>query len=101
MTQSPYVTVREAAQIIGVSEGKVMELSEQKKLMSYRIADQYLRFKRVEVQQLKSSGTIVSENVKFPYTFQERLRDFFAYNDFYVVSFVVIIALLAIIFFSK
>jgi len=101
MSQSLYVTVREAAQILGIPEGKVMELIEQKKLMAYRIADQYLRLKRSDVTALHNSGHIVSENIKHPYTFAERLRDFLRYNDFYIISFVVILILLGIIFFSK
>jgi excisionase family DNA binding protein len=101
MTQSPYVTVREAAQILGVAEGKIMQFVEDRKLQAYRIADQYLRFKRTEVQELKNSGHVVSETVKFPYTVQEKIRDLFAYNDFYVVSFIIIIVLLLIIFLSR
>jgi excisionase family DNA binding protein len=101
MSQSPYVTVREAAQTLGIPEGKVMELIEQKKLLAYRIADQYLRLKRSDVMALRDSGHVISENIKYPYTFVERLRDLLAYNDFYIVSFVVILILLGIIFFSK
>ena len=101
MTQSPYVTVREASQLLGISEGKVMSLVEEKKLQAYRIADQYLRLKREDVQSLKTSGNIVSETVKFPYSAQERLKDFLAYNDFYIASFVIILILLAIIFFTR
>jgi hypothetical protein len=78
-----------------------MELIEQKKLLAYRIADQYLRLKRSDVTELRDSGHVVSETIRYPYTFVERLRDFLAYNDFYIVSFVVILILLGIIFFSK
>jgi excisionase family DNA binding protein len=101
MSQSPYVTVREASQILGVPEGKVMELIEEKKLMAYRIADQYLRLKRSDVMGLRDSGRVVSENIAYPYTFVERLRDLLAYNDFYIISFVVILILLGVIFLSK
>ena len=99
MITSPYVTVREAAQILGVTEGRLMALVDQKKLQAYRIAGQYLRFKREDVQGLKSSGHVASETVKFPYTSAERLKDFFVYNDFYITAFVVILALLYVIFF--
>jgi len=101
MTTKPYVTVREAGQILGVSEGRIMALVDEKKLQAYRIAQQYLRFKREDVQRLKNSGHVTSETIKFPYTPQERLRDFLAYNDFYIGSLIVILALLFIIFFVK
>ncbi|MBF0123606.1 MAG: helix-turn-helix domain-containing protein [Candidatus Omnitrophica bacterium] len=101
MSVSPYVTVREASQILGLSEGKIMQMIDEKKLASYKIADQYLRLKKMDVQALLNTGTIVSESTKFPYSVQERLRDFFAYNDFYIISFIFIMGLLSLIFFSK
>ena len=100
MTLSPYVTVREASQILGVSEGKLMAMVDEKKLQAYKIAGQYLRFKREDVARMKSSGMVESETIKFAYTPQERFRDFLIYNDFYITSFVVILILLYIIFFS-
>ncbi len=101
MMPSPYVTVREAAQSLGVSEGKLMALVDEKKLQAYRIAGQYLRFKRADILKLRNSGHVESETVKFPYTVQERAQDFLAYNDFYIAAFVVIVALLSIIFFTS
>jgi excisionase family DNA binding protein len=101
MSVSPYVTVREASQILGVSEGKIMQMIDEKQLSSYKIADQYLRLKRTDVQALQSAGNIVSENTRFPYSVQERFRDFLAYNDFYIISCVIIMGLLGLIFFSK
>ena len=98
---STYVTVREASQILGISEGKIMSMIEERKLTAYRIADQYLRLKRTDVEQMKNSGNIVSENIKFPYTPQERFRDLLLYNDFYIAATVVIAILLAIVFLSR
>ena len=100
MSQSPYVTVREAAQILGIPDGKLMKLVEEKKLTAYRIADQYLRLKRRDILSLRDSGHITVETVIFPYTPQEKIRDFLFYNDFYIVSAVVIIILLGIVFYG-
>jgi excisionase family DNA binding protein len=100
MTTSPYVTVRESSQILGVSEGKLMTLVDEKKLQAYKIAGQYLRFKREDVLRMKASGHVESETVKFAYTFQERVRDFLVYNDFYITSLIIILGLLYIIFFG-
>ena len=86
MTTSPYVTVREASQILGVTEGKLMSLIDEKKLQAYKIAGQYLRLKREDITHIKASGVVESETVKFSYTVQERFRDFLVYNDFYVAD---------------
>jgi excisionase family DNA binding protein len=95
---SQYITVRETAQILAVSEKKVMDLIESGGLQAYKIADQFLRLKRNEVMNILSTGKVVSENVSHAYTSAERVRDFFYFNDFYLVSLVIIGALLFIIF---
>lgn len=98
---SQFITVRETAQLLSVSEKKVMDLIESGSLQAYRIADQFLRLKRDEIVEIRSSGKIVSEHTVEPYTSGERFRDFFYFNDFYLISFAVIGALLYIIFFTS
>ena len=97
---SQYITVRETAQILGVSEKKVVDMIDSGKLQAYRIADQFLRLKRAEVMQVRGSGEVVRENVGHEYTAAERVRDFFYYNDFYLFAVAVIAALLYVIFFT-
>jgi excisionase family DNA binding protein len=97
---SQYITVRETAQILTVSEKKVMDLIESGSLQAYKIADQFLRLKRNEVVNILSTGQVVSENVSHSYTPGERVRDFFYFNDFYLGALVIIGVLLYIIFFT-
>lgn len=99
MTNEQFITVRETAQVLGISEKKVMDLIEGQKLQAYRIADQFLRLKKSEVLAVRKSGDVVNENVKFEYTSAERIFDFFYFNDFYIVSLIIIAALLCVIFF--
>ena len=97
---SQFITVRETAQILAVSEKKVMDLIEGGHLQAYKIADQFLRLKRNEVANMLSTGQVVSENAVHSYTSGERVRDFFHFNDFYLTSLAVIGVLLYIIFFT-
>src|SRR5271167_1551735 len=97
---SQYISVRETAQILAVSEKKVMDLIEGGDLQAYKIADQFLRLKRNEVVNILSTGQVVSENVPHSYTTKERVYDFFYFNDFYLIAFVIIGILLYIIFFT-
>ena len=69
-------------------------------MQAYKIADQFLRLKRNEVVNIRSTGQVVSENIAHTYTSQERVRDFFYFNDFYLIAFLVIGFLLYIIFFT-
>ena len=96
-----YITVRETAQILGISEKKVTDLIDGRKLQAYKIADQFLRLKRVEVMQMRSSGEVASETVSHEYTFVEKLKDFIYFNDFYIIAVVIIVALLYVILFTS
>ena len=95
---SQYITVRETAQILAVSEQKIMDLIEGGQLQAYKIADQFLRLKRNEVINMR--GQVVSENAIPVYSARERVQDFFYFNDFYLMALVVIGVLLYIIFFT-
>jgi excisionase family DNA binding protein len=97
---SQYITVRETAQILAVSEKKVMDLIEGGKLQAYKIADQFLRLKRSEVVNIRTTGQVVCENVVQAYSAPERVQDFFYFNDFYLIALAVIGILLYIIFFT-
>jgi hypothetical protein len=77
-----------------------MDLIEGGQLQAYKIADQFLRLKRSEVVNMRSTGKVVSENVVQIYTARERLQDFFYFNDFYLAALLVIGILLYIIFFT-
>ncbi len=98
MTTNQYISVRETAQILGVSEKKVMDLVEEKKIQAYRIADQFLRLKKSEVLDIRNSGKIVAESTPEIYTAQEKILDFFYFNDFYIVSLIIILLLLYVVF---
>lgn len=99
MTTGQYISVRETAQLLGITEKKVMDLIEEGKLQAYRIANQFLRLRREEVLSLRNSGEVESESTEIPYTSSERLKDFFYYNDFYLVSLAIILGLLYVIFY--
>lgn len=99
MTTAQYITVRETAQLLAISEKKVMDLVEEGKLQAYKIAGQFLRLKRSEVLNIRSTGSIAQENSQIQYTATERFKDFLYFNDFYIISGLAIFSLLCIIFY--
>ena len=99
MTTNQYISVRETAQILAISEKKVMDLIEDESLQAYRIANKFLRLKKTDVLELRNSGEVTQENFEFSYTAADRVKDFFYYNDFYILSFFIIIGLLSVIFY--
>jgi len=100
MASSQFVSVRETSQILAITEKKVMNLIEAGKLQAYRIADKFLRLKRSEVLDLRNTGKITKENNQIAYTFTEHVQDFFYYNNFYMLSLMLILVLFYIIFYT-
>jgi len=99
MSATQFVSVRETAQLLGISEKKVMDLIENRELQAYRIADKFLRLKKLEVLNLRNAGNITREDKQYPYTTSERVKDFFYFNDFYLLAITIILVLLYIIFY--
>ena len=95
-----FISVRETAQILGINEKKVMDLIERRELQAYRIADKFLRLKKSEVLSLRNSGNVTTDTQAIDYTSGEKFRDFFYFNDFYIFSFIAILILLYIIFYT-
>ena len=100
MSNGQYISVRETAQILGVSEKNVMDFIEDKSLNAYRIANQFLRLKKSEVLALQSTGSVENETTEHFYTLNEKIQDFFYFNDFYLVSSLIVVSLLFIIIVS-
>lgn len=100
MASSQFVSVRETAQILAITEKKVMSLIEEGKLQAYRIADKFLRLKRAEVLDLRNTGNVTKEHHQIAYTKSEYVQDFFYYNNFYILAFTLILVLFYIIFYT-
>ncbi len=99
-TTNQYISVREAAQTLAISEKKIMDLIEERKLQAYRIADKFLRLKKTEVMDLRNKGEVAGENTEIAYTRAEKISDFFYFNNFYIFAAVVITTLLYVIFYT-
>jgi excisionase family DNA binding protein len=100
ISTNQFISVRETAQILAISEKKVMDLIEQGKLQAYRIAEKFLRLKKIEVLNLRDTGNIAREISQHSYTPSEKIKDIFYFNDFYIFSCAVIIMLLYVILYT-
>jgi excisionase family DNA binding protein len=95
-----FISVRETAQLLRVSERKIMDLIDERKLTAYRIANQFLRLKKSDVLTLKDTGSIAVETVQHAYSRAEKTRDFFYFNDFYLIATGIVLILLYVIFYT-
>ena len=100
MAEEKFLTVRDAASILGVSEKEVVDLVEKGTLSAYKIGGIYLRFKKEQIQEVKKHihPTTPKPEPSVDYPASERFSDFFYFNDFYIVAVIVIALLLYAIF---
>ena len=100
MAEEKLLTIRDVSLFLGVSEKEVMDLAESGKLAAYKIGGVYLRFKRAQVEEFKKTLPSVAEQSKPTqnYSFKDQLSDFLYFNDFYILSFLLILLVLFLIF---
>jgi excisionase family DNA binding protein len=100
MAEEKFLTVREASLMLGVSEKDIVALAENGTLPAYKIGGVFLRFKKEQVaaylRKMQPAGFQPARPEKGG--FPDKLRDFFYFNDFYIVSLLIIAFLLALIF---
>ena len=83
-------TAAEAARWLGIAEQDVEALVRHGKLTGYQLGGRYLRVRPEDVKDLrgrvKASAPAVAPAPERSGTWQERLRQFFYFYDFYIVS---------------
>lgn len=90
-------TTREASHVLGISEKDVIELAGKNHIPHFKVAGEFLRFKREDMLKIKSK---IKRKYNLPekkYHLLEGIREFIYFNDFYLVSMVITIFLLWVI----
>jgi len=111
MTEEKLLTLKEAADYLRMKDAELKELAESGEVSYYKIGGVYLRFKRQALDKLKQGGKSKAQK---PAVFREekekkrqdgincslldRIKDFWYFYDFYLISFLIILALLLFIF---
>lgn len=88
------LSTREVSQILGLSEQEVIDLSNASLLPSFKVAGEFLRFRKEDILKVKET---IKNKYNLPerkYQPRERLREFLYFNDFYIVSAAIIFVLL-------
>ncbi|MDP2941012.1 MAG: helix-turn-helix domain-containing protein [Candidatus Omnitrophota bacterium] len=101
MAEEKLLTVRDVSLILGISEKEVMDLAEGGALPAYKIAGVYLRFKKDQVQEYKKlvkPPRHKQNRASAFYSLNDRVSDFFYFNDFYILTILIMALLLVIIF---
>lgn len=100
MAEEKLLTIREVSSFLGISEKEVIELSESGAVPAYKIGGVYLRFKRSQIEEYRKKHLphLRKDSSKVSYSLGDRISDFFYFNDFYVLSLILIILILIVIF---
>jgi len=99
MGEEKLLTIRDVALYLNISEREVMDLAEQGRIPAYKIAGVYLRFRREQVELYKRSLDPAKVPVRNDiYTFRDKVSDFIYYNDFYILSAIIVLLMLLFIF---
>ena len=84
------LTIREAAQYLNITEKQVIELSDKSIIPAYKVGGIYLRYKKDQLNAVKDRILPTTKESNVEYSLRDKLSDFFYYNDFYVLSFLII-----------
>jgi excisionase family DNA binding protein len=110
MSEEKLLSLKAAAEYLGVTEKRLKELSDHGVIPAYRVAGLYLRFKKNQLEKLKGKITNIQTQYsqylqarssftrEATYTFRDRLKDFWHFYDFYIISMLLIMCILFIIF---
>ena len=101
MSEEKLLTVREVSALLNVSEKDVMNLAESGAIPAYKVGGVFVRFKKDQVESYKKSSrtqhSVKKINVKEEYPFNEKVIDFFYFNDFYILAVILATVLITII----
>jgi predicted DNA-binding transcriptional regulator AlpA len=92
------LTTREVSHILGLSEQDVIDLAKANLLPGFKVAGEFLRFKKDDIVKVKET---IKKKYNLPekqYQFKEKFKEFFYFNDFYILSGAAVLVLLWIIF---
>lgn len=104
------LTVEEVSGYLGLSEGEIRDLVEKGELPAYKIGGSFLRFKRGQIETYRrrveaprwaehhDAPAISRTDDSPPYSFWEKLEDFLYYNDFYILSLILLILIVLAVF---
>lgn len=101
MAEEKLLTVRDVSLVLGVSEKEVMDLAESGKIPAYKVGGVYLRFQRQQVEAFRKAAkpSLARDDITpQKYSLMDRVGDFFYFNDFYILSGILILLILFIIY---
>ena len=90
------LTVEEVKNFLDVTQDDLEKYLKNGKLRAYKIGGTYIRFRKEEVLNLRSELLPKRTKAASP-SAGSRLRDFWQFNNFYIISLLIVVALVFVI----
>ena len=99
MAEEKLLTVREVSLVLNISEKEVMDLAQGGAIPAYKVGGVFVRFKKEQVYeyQKKFHPSSLRKDSAKKSSLGDKLSDFLYFNDFYILSGVLIVLLFVII----
>jgi len=99
MSEEKLLTVREVSIYLSISEKQVLDLAEAGHIPAYKVGGVFVRFKKDQVEAFRkgSKHHQPKASIAESYSVDDKVSDFFYFNDFYILAGILIILLLAVI----
>ncbi|OIO38258.1 MAG: hypothetical protein COT00_00245 [Candidatus Omnitrophica bacterium CG07_land_8_20_14_0_80_50_8] len=113
LAEEHYLDIREASEILDVNEQELWDLVHKHAIPTHSIAGAFLRFKKEDIEGLKIKwrierelfphlqATFVHDSTVGRVTFVEKLKDFWYFNDYYILCLILVVILLHFIAVSQ
>jgi len=91
------IGTREVSLVLGIPEKEVIELANAHVIPHFRVAGEFLRFKKEDILRLRP---MIKKKYNIPerkYRSFEKVREFVYFNDFFLISGILILVLVWII----
>ena len=92
------LTVEEVKTFLEVEQGEIERYLKEGKLHAYKIGGTYLRFRKDEVMNLRFEVLPKKIKTSVKTSLPARIRDFWIFNNFYIVSLLLVGLLIYLIF---
>ena len=100
------LNTKEVSVYLGIPEEELRRLVDKGEIPAYRLGGTILRFRKDQIDEIKLQGIRklieVEEETQTSAGVNrlQSLKDFLYFNDFYIISVIIIVILLAVIFFT-
>jgi len=92
-----FLTFKEAAGYLGIPESDFQNIVDKGEVSSYKIGGIYTRYKSDDLDSYRSKSGRWTRYERIV-TFSDKIKDFFYFNDFYIISCAAIALILYLIF---